>query len=67
MTTPPPEDALDALGRIIRRTLKDGDSIHVPELGTFSVEHKPSEMKKDENDNIVMVPPQDSVSFTPDA
>lgn len=67
MTAPPSEEALDALGRIIRRTLKDGESIHVPDLGTFAVEHTPSEMKKDENDTIVMVPPKDSVTFTPDA
>jgi len=67
MTAPLPDDALHAFGQIVRRTLKDGDPIHIPNLGTFDVEHTPSEMRRDEDGNIVMVPPQDRVSFTPDA
>ncbi len=61
------DDLLDALASFVRRQLTRGKSVHVPDLGTFAVEHRPSEMKRDDDGNIVMVPPQDSVSFTPDA
>jgi nucleoid DNA-binding protein len=68
MTPPDSHDAVfDALASYLRKQLKNGKSVHVPDLGTFEVEHRPSEMKKDDQGRIVMVPPQDSVSFTPDA
>lgn len=67
MTSDSHDDILQVLADYTGEQLTDGRSVHVPDLGTFDIEHRPSEMQKDEDGNIVMVPPQDVVTFTPDA
>lgn len=64
--SPTTDDVAQAVTTIIRERLQKGECVSLPDLGTFSVEHKPSEMKKDENGDIIMIPPQDVVTFTPD-
>jgi len=66
MNPPSAEDVIEAFARVVRTELVDGESIRVPGLGTFLVEHRPSEMKDLEDDAPRMVPPRDVVQFTPD-
>lgn len=67
MTSDSHDDVLQALADYARNRLMDGHSVHIPDLGTLDTEHRPSEMQKDEDGNIVMVPPKDVITFTPDA
>lgn len=65
MASPSAEDVIRAFVDVVRSQLTRGETVHVPDLGTFSVEHRPSELKEDD-DSPTMVPPRDEVTFTPD-
>ena len=54
-----------ALSNILREVLTQDEQLHLPELGTFQVEHHLSEVKELENGRIVMTPPQDAIVFIP--
>ena len=66
MSTPSPEETIDAFVRVLRRQLENGESVQVPGLGTFSVEHRPSERKQDSDGDDYMAPPRDQVVFDPE-
>jgi len=66
MSPPSAQDTIDAFVRVLRRKLENGETIKVPELGTFSVEHRPSEKKKTPAGEDYMVPPRDVVHFEPE-
>lgn len=65
MTTTTLDQLKETLAEVIREALANGQTVELPNLGTLSVEHKPSEMIEDENGQIVMRPPRDEVVFTP--
>ena len=55
-----------ALVEHIRQALERGESVHVPDLGTFSIEHRPSHVEKGPEGEQVMHPPRNTIVFTPD-
>lgn len=63
MTTITSDQLKETLAGVIRDALANGDAISLPGLGTFRVEHRPSERVEDENGQIVMRPPRDEVVF----
>lgn len=65
MSSPSAEEVIDAFIHVVRDQLEKGDSIEVPTLGTFKVEHRPSEMKE-EGGERQMVPPRNVVTFEPE-
>ena len=67
MTPPVPRaQLLEALGHVLREALVRGETVRVPGLGTFRVEHQPS--RADESgDGVVMRPPRDAVIFVPES
>jgi nucleoid DNA-binding protein len=67
MSSPSAKEIVSAFTTILRDQLKDGQTVEVPGLGTFSVEHQPSEVVEDEAGNRQMRPPRNSVTFDPDA
>jgi nucleoid DNA-binding protein len=67
MSTPSAKEVIDAFARVMREKLENGETVEVPGLGTFSVEHQPSQMKEDADGERYMAPPRDVVSFDPDA
>lgn len=67
MSSSSAKEIVSAFTTILRDQLKDGQTVEVPGLGTFSVEHQPSEVVEDEAGNRQMRPPRNSVTFDPDA
>ena len=55
-----------ALVSLVREALERGESVHVPDLGTFSVEHHPSRVEEGPHGQTVMQPPRNAIVFTPD-
>ena len=66
MSTPSAQETIDAFVRVLRRKLEAGESVEVPGLGTFSVEHQPSHRRERPDGEDEMVPPRDVVQFTPE-
>lgn len=65
MSSPSPKEVINAFVNVVRDRLENGDAIEVPTLGTFEVEHRPSEMRE-ENGDRYRVPPRNVVTFEPD-
>lgn len=66
MSSPTAKEVIAAFSRVIRDQLEQGETVSVPELGTFSVEHQASEMKEDAEGQTYMAPPRDVVTFDPE-
>ncbi|PSQ74037.1 MAG: hypothetical protein BRD39_02725 [Bacteroidetes bacterium QH_9_64_21] len=65
MSSPTAEEVIDAFVDILREQLEDGEAVEVPGLGTFSVEHRPSEVEESEGERQ-LVPPRNVVVFDPE-
>lgn len=66
MSTPSAQETIDAFVRVLRQKLEDGETVEVPGLGTFSVEHRPSHLRETPDGEEEMVPPRDEVVFHPE-
>jgi nucleoid DNA-binding protein len=66
MSTPSAQETIKAFVTVLRRELEQGESVAVPGLGTFSVEHRPSHRREIPDGEDEMVPPRDVVQFTPE-
>jgi len=66
MSTPSAKETIAAFARILRQKLEEGETVEVPGLGTFTVEHHPSEMKESDDGETYMAPPRDAVHFDPE-
>lgn len=66
MKSPSAEEVIEAFTRVVRDQLQQGNSVEIPQLGTFDVEHHPSQMKEDDTGETYMAPPRDVVTFEPD-
>lgn len=67
MAAPDAQEIVETVARLIRKQLLDGETVHVPGLGTFSVEHRRSRLDPDAPDGSTMLPPRDEIQFVPDA
>jgi nucleoid DNA-binding protein len=65
MSSPTAEDVIDAFVDLLREQLEEGEAVEVPGLGTFSVEHRPSEVEESEGERQ-LVPPRNVVVFDPE-
>jgi nucleoid DNA-binding protein len=65
MSSPSAEDVIDAFVDVVRDQLEKGEAVEVPSLGTFVVEHHPSEMREDDG-NRRLLPPRNVVVFDPE-
>lgn len=63
MSSPSSEEVIDAFVDILRDQLAESNTVEVPALGTFSVEHRPSVMDEEEQ---ALTPPRDIVKFEPE-
>lgn len=61
MSDPSPEELVDAVASLIRDQLEQGASVDLPTLGTFSVEHHPSDLAEDGS----RPPPRNAITFIP--
>jgi len=66
MSSPSAEDVIEAFVTVVRDRLERGESVTVPGLGTFSVEHRPSEQRERSDGSTYMAPPRNVVVFDPD-
>jgi nucleoid DNA-binding protein len=66
MGTPSAKDVIHAFSRVMRKKLENGETVEVPGLGTFSIEHRSSQMKENADGDSYMAPPRDVVTFEPD-
>jgi DNA-binding protein HU-beta len=67
MATPSLADVAQALAELVQEALMRGESIYVPGIGTFSVEHHGSTTEQLPDGRLVLHPPRDVVSFTSEA
>jgi len=65
MSSPSAEDVIDAFVDVIRDQLEEGNAVEVSSLGTFAVEHRPSEPTEDEGPRR-LAPPRNVVVFDPE-
>jgi nucleoid DNA-binding protein len=66
MLAPPRDQVVSVLADIVREALTRGEAVHVPGLGTFSVEHRSSQIEEQPDGQVVMKPPGDEIVFTPE-
>lgn len=67
MTTSPPRDQVEsALADLIKESLERGETAHVPGLGTFAIRHENSSIQTSDDGELVMTPPRNEITFTPD-
>lgn len=66
MSTPSAKEVIKAFAKVMREQLENGETVEVPGLGTFSIEHRPSQMKENADGEKVMAPPRDVVTFDPE-
>lgn len=66
MSTPSAQKVIDAFVRVMRQKLENGETVEVPGLGTFSIEHRPSRMAEDADGESFMAPPRDVLTFDPE-
>ncbi|PEN15174.1 hypothetical protein CRI94_02505 [Longibacter salinarum] len=67
MAGPSAEDIIHAFARAVRDSLEKGESVRVPGLGRFDIEHRQSQMVETDEGEATMAPPRDVISFTPDS
>lgn len=65
MESPSADEVIDAFTEVVQTQLEAGNAVEVPTLGTFSVEHRPSEVRT-EDDVRRLVPPRNVVVFDPE-
>jgi len=65
MSSPSAEDVIVTFVDVLREKLEEGEAVDVPSLGTFSVEHRPSEVKESEGERQ-LIPPRNVVVFEPE-
>lgn len=66
MSTPSAKETIAAFVRVVREKLEEGETVEVPGLGTFRVEHQPSELQEHPDGENCMVPPKDVIHFEPE-
>jgi nucleoid DNA-binding protein len=62
MDSPSAEEVIDAFTEVVQAQLEAGNAVEVPALGTFSVEHRPSEVREEDGVRR-LVPPRNVVVF----
>jgi len=62
MESPSAEEVIDAFTEIVQEQLDAGNTVEVPGLGTFSVEHRTSEVRAEDGVRR-LVPPRNVVVF----
>lgn len=65
MSSPSAEEVIDAFIAVVRDQLEKGEDVEVPSLGTFAVEHQPSEVEEDDGKRRLL-PPRNVVVFVPE-
>ncbi len=63
MPTLDTDQVLAALAQVIETKLVQGEAADVPGLGTFSIEHQPSQLEELPNGEFSIKPPSDTVIF----
>lgn len=58
------EEVIDTFVDIVRDQLENGNDVEVPSLGTFVVEHRPSEVNESDGTRHLS-PPRNVVVFDP--
>lgn len=56
----------DALIEILREEITGKKEVHVEGLGVFKPQHKKQFQQQYDNGRVVMMPPEDKISFTSD-
>ncbi|HMB91604.1 MAG TPA: HU family DNA-binding protein [Rhodothermales bacterium] len=60
------DQAVAALVEVMRDALAEGEEVLFPDLGTFRVEHEPSQPETLSSGETVIRPPRHAVLFTPE-
>ncbi len=57
---------LKAFSEIVREEVVRKNEVHIDGMGSFQFEHQKQFQKQFENGRVVMMPPKDTITFTPE-
>lgn len=60
------QEFLQAFVEVVREQMTRRNSIQIEGVGSFQVEHRKQFQKQYDNGRVVMMPPKDTISFTPE-
>lgn len=60
------QEFLQAFVEVVREQMTRRNSVQIEGVGSFRVEHRKQFQKQYDNGRVVMMPPQDAISFTPE-
>ena len=66
MDSTPKTQVIETLVELLRETLIRGNTVEVPGLGLFRVEHQLSQIDEQADGDVRMIPPRDVIAFVPD-
>lgn len=60
------QEFIQAFVEVVREQMTRRNSVQIEGVGSFRVEHQKQFQKQYENGRVVMMPPEDTISFTPE-
>ncbi|MEX0773659.1 MAG: HU family DNA-binding protein [Balneolales bacterium] len=60
-------DIAQAIGKVLKAQLLDGNNVNIKGLGSFAVVHKKQTQKQDDAGRVMLLPPEDRIKFTPES
>ncbi len=60
------QEFLHAFVEVVREQIAQRNSVRIEGVGSFRVEHRKQFQKQYDNGRVVMMPPKDTISFTPE-
>lgn len=60
------KEFLEAFGKVIREEISRKNEVIVEGIGSFQIEHCKQYQKQYDNGRVVMMPPKDVISFSPE-
>lgn len=60
------KEFIQHFSEVIREQLVDNNPVQLEDIGTFSQEHRKQSQQQYNDGRVVMVPPQNTIVFTPE-
>jgi nucleoid DNA-binding protein len=61
------KDFLDAFSEVVRNQISSKNDVRLKGIGTFKRLHRSQRQQQYKDGRVVMLPPKDSIEFTPDS
>ncbi len=61
------KEFLNAFSKVVRNQISTKNEVRLKGIGTFKSVHRSQRQQQYEDGRVVMLPPKDSIEFTPDS